>query len=56
MGRQIGAMIAVSITTAVISDSTDPGGTQAWVYIAAAALMVAAMSLVSRVPEHRGAW
>jgi hypothetical protein len=49
-------MIAVSITTAVISDSTDPGGTQAWVYVAAAALMVAAMSLVSRVPEHHGAW
>ena len=56
MGRQIGAIIAVSIATAVIAGSADPGGVQAWVYVAAAALLVAAMPLVARVPEHRGAW
>jgi EmrB/QacA subfamily drug resistance transporter len=56
MGRQIGTIIAVSLATAVIAGSADPGNAQAWVYVAAAALLVAAMPLVARVPEHRGAW
>jgi fucose permease len=56
MSRQIGTIIAVSIATAAIAGSTDPGDVQAWVYVAAAALLVAAMPLVARVPEHRGAW
>jgi Na+/melibiose symporter-like transporter len=56
MGRQIGTIVAVSIATAVIAGSADPGNIQAWVYVAAAVLLVAAMPLVARVPEHRGAW
>jgi Na+/melibiose symporter-like transporter len=56
MGRQIGAMIAVSIATAIIAGSADPGGAQAWVYASVAALLIAAMPLVAHVPEHRGAW
>jgi EmrB/QacA subfamily drug resistance transporter len=56
MGRQIGAIVAVSIATAVIAGSADPGHVQAWVYIAAAALVIAAMPLVARVPEHHGTW
>jgi EmrB/QacA subfamily drug resistance transporter len=56
MSRQFGTIIAVSIATAVIAGSSDPGDVQAWVYVAAAALLVAAMPLVARVPEHRGAW
>jgi EmrB/QacA subfamily drug resistance transporter len=56
MGQQIGTIVAVSIATAVIAGSADPGNIQAWVYVAAAVLLVAAMPLVARVPEHRGAW
>jgi hypothetical protein len=56
MGRQIGTIVAVSIATAVIAGSADPGNVQAWVYVASAVLLVAAMPLVARVPEHRGAW
>lgn len=56
MGRQLGAMIAVSLATAIIAGSADPGGIQAWVYVSAAVLLIAAMPLIARVPEHRGAW
>jgi Na+/melibiose symporter-like transporter len=56
MGRQIGAMVAVSVATAIIAGAVDPGGAQAWVYVAAAALLIAAMPLIPRVPEHHGAW
>jgi hypothetical protein len=56
MSRQIGTIVTVSIASAVIADSADPGDVQAWVYVAAAALLVVAMPLVARVPEHRGAW
>jgi MFS family permease len=56
MGRQIGSIVAVSVATAVIADAADPGAVQAWVYVAAAVLVMAAMPLVVRVPEHHGAW
>ena len=56
MSRQIGTIICVSIATAIIAGSAAPGDTQAWVYVAAAALLILAMPLVARVPEHRGAW
>jgi hypothetical protein len=56
MGLQLGAMIAVSVATAIIAGSANPGDAQAWVYVSAAALLVAAMPLVAHVPEHRGAW
>jgi hypothetical protein len=56
MCRQIGTIICVSIATAIIAGSAAPGEVQAWVYVAAAALLILAMPLVARVPEHRGAW
>lgn len=56
MGRQIGTIIAVSGATAVIAGSANPGDVQAWVYVAAVALLVATMPLVAHVPEYRGAW
>lgn len=56
MSRQIGSIVAVSIATAVIASAGDPGLTQAWVYVAAALLVVASLAVVTRIPEHRGAW
>lgn len=56
MGTQVGAIITIAIVTAVLAGSTDSGGTQAWAYGIAAALLVAALPLVVRVPEHLGAW
>ena len=56
MCRQIGAIITVSIATAVLASSDDPGRIQAWVYVMAALLLVAALPLITRVPEHHGSW
>jgi MFS family permease len=56
LSLQIGAISTISITTAALTASSDPGRVQAWVYVASALLLVAALPLVARVPEHRGAW
>jgi MFS family permease len=53
---QVGSIITISIATAILARSDDPGRIQAWVYIMAAVLLVAALPLIARVPEHRGSW
>jgi EmrB/QacA subfamily drug resistance transporter len=56
MFRQAGAITAVSITAAIVARSTDPGVTQAHVFLVFAALMACSLPLILRVPEHRGRW
>ncbi|HEX3502288.1 MAG TPA: MFS transporter [Xanthobacteraceae bacterium] len=56
MCMQIGTIITISIDTAVLATSHDPGGVQAWLFAGAGALLVAALPLITRVPEHRGSW
>ena len=56
MCLQIGSMSTISIATAVLASFADPGRVQAWIYVAAALLLVAALPLISRVPEHHGRW
>lgn len=56
LSLQIGSIVTISITTAVISGSAHPGDIQAWVYIAAALLFIVALPAISRVPEHHGSW
>jgi MFS family permease len=56
MCLQLGSMITVSITTAILAGSDDPGSTQAWVYVTAALILASALPLIVRVPEHRGSW
>ncbi|MGB3391624.1 MAG: MFS transporter [Pseudaminobacter sp.] len=56
LSLQIGSIATISITTAILTGSADPGSIQAWVYIAVALLLVAAMPVISRVPEHHGSW
>ena len=56
MFRQSGAITAVSITAAVVARSAEPGLAQAHVFLVFAAILVAALPLVLRVPEHRGRW
>jgi hypothetical protein len=53
---QIGAIVTVSIVTAVLTGSDDPGGVQAWSYAMVALLFVAALPLIRRMPEHHGSW
>ncbi|MBS0326011.1 MAG: MFS transporter [Proteobacteria bacterium] len=53
---QVGSITTVSIVTAILAHFADPGEVQAWIYVAVALLLVAALPLVARVPEHRGSW
>jgi hypothetical protein len=56
MFRQSGAIAAVSITTAVVGRSSDPGIAEAHVFLVFAALLVLASPLIFLVPEHKGNW
>jgi MFS family permease len=56
MCMQIGTIITISLDTAILASSHDPGHIQAWLFASAAALLVAALPLIARVPEHRGSW
>jgi EmrB/QacA subfamily drug resistance transporter len=56
MFRQGGSIIAVSVTTAVIARSGDPGMAQAHIFLVFAALMFAVLPLLFLVPDHRGSW
>jgi hypothetical protein len=56
MFRQSGAIAAVSITTAVVERSADPGIAEAHVFLVFGALLIAALPLIFLVPEHKGNW
>jgi MFS family permease len=56
MSMQIGTIITISIDTAILANSHDPGRVQAWLFALAAALLVAALPVITCVPEHRGSW
>ena len=56
MCMQIGTIITISLDTAILASSHDPGRIQAWLFAVVAALLVAALPLITRVPEHRGSW
>jgi MFS family permease len=56
MCMSIGTIITISIDTAILASSHDPGRTQAWLFTVAAALLIASLPLITRVPEHRGSW
>jgi EmrB/QacA subfamily drug resistance transporter len=56
MFRQSGAIIGVSVATALVARSQMPSLALEHVFLALAALMALALPLVHFVPEHRGAW
>jgi EmrB/QacA subfamily drug resistance transporter len=56
MFRQSGGILCVSITTALLARSDDPGLTQAHTFLVEAAVMVLMIGLVFLVPEHKGRW
>jgi EmrB/QacA subfamily drug resistance transporter len=56
MFRQSGAIVTVSVTTAILSRSSDPGATQGVLFLVIAAMVLAALPLVTLIPEHRGSW
>jgi len=56
MFRQIGGIIYVSISTALLARSGDPGMMQARIFVIQAIVLALMTLLVLRVPNHRGRW
>lgn len=56
MFRQTGAILSVSLTTAVTSTSTDPGHTNAVAFGVLAGVTLVALLIAARIPNHRGRW
>jgi EmrB/QacA subfamily drug resistance transporter len=55
-GRQIGQIVVVSVSTAIIAQAVSPGDLQAKVFIAFAVLLVVCLPVIAVIPEHRGSW
>ncbi|MEO6813914.1 MAG: MFS transporter [Ginsengibacter sp.] len=53
---QLGQIFMIAIATAVIADTTPTDNIQAHVYLLMALLFILCLPLVSRIPEHKGAW
>src|SRR6185437_15020339 len=56
MSLQVGSITTFSIATAILASSNESGIVQAWFYVAVALLLVAALPLITRVPEYHGSW
>ena len=56
MFRQTGGITAISVTSAFLARSTDPGLAQAWVFVVFAAVLAAALPLIRWVPDQHGGW
>lgn len=53
---QIGAIVAIAITTASVSGAANPGMGYAHADLVWGALFLLLIPIIARVPEHRGAW
>jgi EmrB/QacA subfamily drug resistance transporter len=56
MFRQVGSITSISVATAILSRSDQPGLVLAHVFAVFAGLLVCALPLVLLVPDHRGDW
>jgi len=53
---QLGQIFMIAIATAAIAGSTQTDNMQGHVYLLVALLFIFCLPLVSRIPEHKGAW
>lgn len=56
MFRQSGGITGISLITAVVARSTDPGLALAYSFLILAAVLVCLLPAILLVPEHRGQW
>ncbi|OLS99891.1 hypothetical protein BJF90_37350 [Pseudonocardia sp. CNS-004] len=54
--RQAGAIVAVSVVTAVTSVAPDPATANAAAFLGLAVTMAVAVALAVRIPNQRGRW
>ena len=53
---QLGQIFMIAIATAAIASSTETDNIQSHVYLIVAGVFILFLPLVSRIPEHKGAW
>lgn len=56
MCLQLGSIVTIAVATAIITGTHNPGSVQAWVNAGAAFIILLSIPLISRIPEHHGAW
>ena len=56
MFRQSGAIFAVSVTTAVLARSSDPGIMLGHIFLVFTVVVLLTIPLILRIPDHRGNW
>ena len=56
MFRQSGAILAVSVTTAVLARSSDPGVMLGHIFLVFTGVVLLTIPLIARIPDHRGRW
>jgi hypothetical protein len=54
--RQAGSITAISITTAIMASSSNPGIAQGHIFAVFAIILLASLPLIALIPEHRGSW
>lgn len=54
--RRAGSITTISITTAILAQASNPGLAQAHIFAVFALILLVAIPIVMRVPEHHGAW
>jgi EmrB/QacA subfamily drug resistance transporter len=54
--RQAGSITAISITTAIMASSSNPGIAQGRIFAVFAVILLASLPLIALIPEHRGSW
>lgn len=56
MCLQIGSILTVAVATAILTGASGMGVLQSWIYFSSAIIFLAALPLISRIPEHHGSW
>lgn len=56
MFRQCGSIMSISIATAIVARSDDPGRALGHIFLVFAVILVCVLPLIRKVPEHRGEW
>jgi EmrB/QacA subfamily drug resistance transporter len=56
MFRQTGGITAISVTTAILARSADPGIELSHIFLVYAVILVCILPLILRVPDQRGSW
>lgn len=56
MFRQSGGIAGISMTTAIISLAANPGVAQGFAFLGFAVLLLVALPVIFRLPDHRGSW